>query len=248
MDVHAPAPRAGVSVSVLVPCLDEAENLPALIQAVGRAVLDGETALGRAELVLIDDGSADGTEAMLATIRDERILSVRHPRPRGIPAAWASGLAAARGEYVCVLDADLQYDPAEIARLCEWLARGDADLVQGARAPRSRERDLRYLLSRGLNRLLNGLFGMSLADNKSGFFACRKTVLEDLLRDRHHFRHFQCLIMVAARQRGYRLAEVETPFRARRAGRSAFGRIPVRATVEVLLDLARARRHYRAGS
>lgn len=231
-----------MAVSVLVPCLNEAENLPSLVRTV-RAALARPTVLGPGELVIVDDGSSDRTQEVLSRLD---VRAVRHPRKLGIPAAWSSGLAAAQGEHVCVLDADLQYDPGEIPRLCEVLKTTGADLVQGARTGRTR--DVRWVVSRGLNIMLNGLFRMTLADNKSGFFVCRRDVLTDLLGDRSRFRHFQCLVMVAARHRGYRVVEVPTPFRARRAGASAFGQLPLVPTLEVAADLVQALRLYGRGA
>jgi phenylacetate-CoA ligase len=95
--------------------------------------------------------------------------------------------------------------------------------------------------------MLNGLFSMDLQDNKSGFVLCRREVLEDLLRDRGRYRHWQIFIMVAARARGYSFRSVETPFDPRRAGRSSFGAWPVRASLLAIADLGRAFVHYRLG-
>jgi phenylacetate-CoA ligase len=143
-----------------------------------------------------------------------------------------------------VLDADLQYDPQEIARLWGAQQATGADIVQGTRTARERRPDLRYLLSRSLNTLLNRTFDMSLQDNKSGFFLCRREVLEMLLEFRRHFRHWQCFVMVAAHHHGLTIHQVETPFRPRSAGRSAFGRIPICSTVGVALDLLTALSEY----
>ena len=91
-----------------------------------------------------------------------------------------------------------------------------------------------------LSALLNGVFGMRLRDNKSGFFICRRDVLADLLSYRGHYRHWQCFVMVAAHRRGYRIHQVDTPFRPRSRGRSAFGSVPLMATAGVTLDLWQA--------
>src|SRR5262249_60727148 len=172
------------------------------------------------------------------------LAAARHPRRLGIPAAWRTGLARAGGEWICMLDADLQYDPEEITRLWAGQRATGADIVQGVRARAGRPRDVRYALSRGLNALLNRAFAMSLEDNKSGFFLCRREVLADLLGFRRPFRHWQCFAMVAAHHRGYRIHGIETPFRPRRSGRSAFGRLPVGPTIGVALDFLTALREY----
>lgn len=228
-------------LSVIVPCLNEAANLPALVARTDafRRSFDHSC-----ELVLVDDGSADDTWRVIQDLRRDHafVRGVRHRRRQGIPRAWQTGLSVASGSLACVLDADLQYDPGEIGLLWQARRHSGADIVQGWRSPRQRSADVRLVLSRGLNHLLNAAFGMSLRDNKSGFFLCDTDVLTDLLRCGHGYVHFQCFVMAAAHARGYRIAEVEASFRPRQAGRSAFGDLPVRATFEVLLDLVHATR------
>jgi phenylacetate-CoA ligase len=234
-------------LSVLVPCLNEAAGLARLVAQVQAALqAPALTEAGGSEVILVDDGSRDGTWEAIEKVRgdDPRIRAVRHERNRGIPAAWQSGLAVARGEWICVIDADLQYEPAEISRLWETLRRTNADIVQGARADDHRRRDLRFLLSRGLCVLLNATFGMSLRDNKSGFFLCHRGVLGALLGFRQRYRHWQCFVMVAAHHHGFRIHEIETPFRPRHLGRSAFGSLPLGPSLAVMLDLPAALREY----
>jgi phenylacetate-CoA ligase len=235
-----------VALSIIVPCLNEAASLPELVARVHEAFGDPGLAGVAGELVLVDDGSSDGTLACIERLRAEfpGLKAERHDRPRGIPAAWRTGLSAARGDVVCAIDADLQYQPEDIPRLWHRLAAGDADIVQGVRAGNARARDARLLLSRGLSRVLNLVFGMSLRDNKSGFFVCRREVLAALLDHRGRYRHWQCFVMVAAHHRGYRISEIDTTFLPRRAGRSAFGEVPLAASLAVLRDLATAWREY----
>src|SRR5262245_40610739 len=210
-------------LSVLVPCLNEAANLPGLVERLHAALQ--APALAPTEIVLVDDGSIDETRSCVAALagRFPGLRSVRHDRTRGIPAAWRTGHAASRGEWICTIDADLQYQPEEIPRLWQALRESGADIVQGVRSDGHRSRDLRFALSKGLGWLLNRMFGMSLRDNKSAFFMCRREVLASLLEYRRRYRHWQCFVMVAAHHHGYRIHEVDTPFSPRRGGRSAFG-------------------------
>src|SRR6185369_10353338 len=101
------------ALSVIVPCLNEAESLGELVARLEATLGPLFAAPGEAEVLLIDDGSTDDTPARMQRLQQEypRVRSVRHPARLGIPAAWRSGVAAARGAWVCVLDGDLQYEP-----------------------------------------------------------------------------------------------------------------------------------------
>src|SRR5688500_1525260 len=134
--------------------------------------------------------------------------------------AWKTGVSAARGLHVAVIDADLQYQPEDLLRLRRELLEHSVDVVQGFRSPVGRARGARYNLSRGLNFILNRTFNMSLRDNKSGFVMCSKEVMQDLLTYEGSYYYWQSFIMVAAHAKGYTYREVETLFEDRRAGTS----------------------------
>lgn len=181
--------------------------------------------MSKAELVAVDDGSTDKTWSVLQTLSDRcSFLTIyRHEKNRGLSEAWQTGAKAARGNTICTLDADLQYRPEEIQRLYLTHLELGVDIVQGARVREPQPFNSRYLLSRGLNSLLNGLFDMRLNDNKSGFLVCRRERFLALLEERHKFRYFQAFIMVAARSRGFSYCSLPTPF-DERAARTIFSR------------------------
>ena len=236
-----------MDLSILVPCLNEAASLPELIARVRAAFSHPDLAGVAAEIVLVDDGSQDDSWDCIERLQSasSAVRAARHPQRLGIPAAWRTGVAHARGEWICVLDADLQYAPEEIPRLWRAMAATDVDIVQGVRSSAERPLDFRRVLSRSLSGLLNVLFGMSSRDNKSGFFLCRRGLLAALLEFRGRYRHWQCFVMVAAHHRGCRIVELETPFRPRRAGRSAFGSLALGPALAVAADLPMALREYR---
>lgn len=228
------------SISVLVPCLNERDNLAPLVARVTPVLtaMDGE-------LVLIDDGSTDGSDRVFdALAATPHVRVVRHPRRLGIPEAWSSGLAAASSEWIGSLDADLQYQPEDVPRLLSHARTHDVDFVQGSRERVESEGPVRHLLSRGLNSALNLTFRTQAADHKSALFVCRREHLARLLEHRHHFRHWQCFIGVSARALGLSCGEVPVSFRPRARGVSAFGALPWRSTLEVLADFAPALRLY----
>ncbi len=228
-----------VDLSVVAPCFNEADNVEELVDRLNtmftRRGVSGE-------IVLVDDASTDGTSGVLRDLaeRVRNLVVCTHPTNRGIEAGWRTGLRAARGAHVCFIDADLQNPPEDVWRLYHELQFSRVDLVQGTRSTLVRERDSRYFLSRGLNVLLNLLFGMRSADNKSGFILGRKEILEDLMRHRFTYRHYQTFIGVAAHVRGYSVREVETLFEKRLAGSSFMSSFPFRVVTGVFVDLAKA--------
>jgi glycosyltransferase involved in cell wall biosynthesis len=132
------------TLSLIVPLYNEAPNLPRLLEACAAALeRTGESW----EILLIDDGSDDGSWAVIqrATQADGRIRGLRHPQRLGKTQAYATGFRAARGQYLFTIDADLQEDPAAIPAMLERL-RTDADMVVGWRR-RRRDPPLKVLAS-----------------------------------------------------------------------------------------------------
>lgn len=234
-----------VELSVIVPCLNEELNLPELTTRVLRTF---EVGGFPGELVLVDDGSTDGTARVIRELMGSHpgvVTGVFHPKNRGMAAGWKSGAHAARGRLCAIIDADLQYQPEDLLRLRRALYEHSVDIAQGWRSAVGRERGYRYTLSRGLNSLLNGVFSMALQDNKSGFVVCAREVLEDLLTYRGSYFYWQSFLMVAAHAKGYSYKEVETIFENRRQGTSFLDNAAVKATAKSLVDLGRAAVEYR---
>jgi len=208
-------------LSVISPCLNESRNIVELTERL-QAVFAKEHIKG--EIVLVDDGSADDTGHIITemTRRFPNVRKVTHSNNLGIEKGWRSGLKAASGVYVCLIDSDLQNLPEDVGRLYKEILFSHVDVVQGWRNHIGRLQDsfLRHWASRGLNSLLNFLFGMALRDNKSGFVLCRKSVLEDMLNHHYQYRYYQTFISIAARYKGYSLKELETLFQDRLLGKS----------------------------
>ncbi|MFC2162115.1 glycosyltransferase [Candidatus Altiarchaeota archaeon] len=233
-----------VDLSVIVPCFNEEDNLSELTDRV-RDTLNGLDLSW--ELVLVDDGSSDGTWDVMSALggSDPRVVGVRHERNMGIVGAWQSGLDACHGFFICIIDADLQYQPEDIGRLWRELEFKNVEIVQGSRNALTRKKDMRYYLSRGLNIFLNTLFSMDLKDNKSGFLVTRKTVFQDILHHRFDYNYFQSFIMVSARQKGYSYTSIETIFEERLVGESFVTPFPARVSILAMIDLVKAFFEYR---
>jgi phenylacetate-CoA ligase len=234
-----------VELSVLVPCFNEEGNLPELVDRTER-VFDRRGIAG--EIVLVNDGSRDGTGAEIDRLAatHPRVVAVHHATNAGIPAAWKSALSRARGRYVLTIDADLQYQPEAIAQLYREIRFSNADLVQGWRSPLERRRyDIRYYMSRGLDYLLKWLFDLRQHDVKSGFIIYKREVFEEVLAHARGYFYFQTFVAVAAKAKGFSIRQVETLFDERRAGRSFMSRVPLLVTLKTLADIARALGEFR---
>ena len=202
-------------LTAVVPAYNEVESLPTLLAEL-RAALD---ATGRTwELVLVDDGSSDGSgELLLAeAARDQRLVVLRFVKNSGQSAALAAGLARARGDVVVTLDADLQNDPADIPALLTALA--NADVVSGVRAKRH-DSWIRLVSSRVANATRRAVLGDKVTDIGCSLKAYRREVLEGLpmFIGVHRFLPALCAF------RGARVVEVPVHHRPRTRGVSKYG-------------------------
>lgn len=226
-------------VSVVLPVFNEEENL----RPIDAEILAALRALGRpAEILYVDDGSTDGSLAVLEALDpvpagpgDPRIVRriVKLRRNFGQTAAMAAGFDLARAPIIISLDADGQNDPADIPRLLERLDEG-FDVVSGWRHKR-RDRPLsRRLPSWAANRLISLLTGIKLHDYGCTLKAYRAAVLREvrLYGDMHRF------IPVYLARIGARVSELEVNHRRRLHGTSHYGSGRI---VKVLLDLVLVR-------
>jgi phenylacetate-CoA ligase len=235
------------SLSVIAPCLNEEVNIPVLAERLFAAT--DESGIST-ELVLVDDGSTDGTWQAIERLRESRgdsVVGVRHMSNFGISESWRTGLDSARGTYACFIDADLQNPPEEVVTLYRRLLSSPFDIVQGFRSSIGRLRDSRLVFSKVLNLLLNATFGMRARDNKSGFLLGPSAVLMDVVDHRRKYRHFQTFVTVSAKAKGYSILEVETLFESRNAGRSFIDASVWRVVRQALRDFAPAFVEFRMG-
>ena len=206
-------------VSVLVPAKDEAENLPEFVRLAREALLPLPYAC---EVVIVDDGSHDGTPRVLAELAAKHpfVRVVTHRAQRGIADALRSGSDAARGRILVFYPADLQYLPADIPGLVAPIIEGKADIVTGTKQGHYEKR----FVSSVYNGLSRWLFGVQVTDLNS-VKAYRREVM-DVVPTRPDWHRF--MVVIAATQ-GFRLAQQPIPLHPRRAGKSKFGlgRIPV---------------------
>jgi glycosyltransferase involved in cell wall biosynthesis len=218
-----------VDISIVVPLYNEVENIPELVERTF-AVMEG---LERPfEMILVDDGSTDGSEAVYSSLAHtyRGLKVVRFARNFGQTAAFAAGFDLASGGIIVTMDGDLQNPPEEIPHLVEELEGKDLDLVSGWRKDR-RDRALsRKLPSFVANRIISRITGVKLHDYGCSLKAYRGNLLKDvqLYGELHRF------IPVLVSMEGGRIAEIPVRHEARRKGRSKYG---IMRTYKVIVDL-----------
>ena len=165
-------------LSVVIPVFDEEATVAEILRRVRAAPVVGGNV--DKEIVVVDDGSTDGTAAILVTetAAGTRVLS--HERNRGKGAALRTGFAAARGEIVIVQDADLEYDPAEYPTLLAPILDGRADAVLGSRFLGGTHRVL-YYGHRIANRVVTACSDLATNVNLTDVEVCYKAVRRDWL-------------------------------------------------------------------
>src|SRR5687767_15930058 len=219
---------AAPEVSVFLPVYNEEPNLRPL-----HAKLDAALkSLGRsAEIVYVDDGSTDGSLKVLREVAesDKRVRVVALRRNYGQTAAMAAGIDAAQGEVLIPMDADLQYDPADIIRLLDKLDEG-YDVVSGCRKNRKDKMITRKIPSMIANRLISWIGGVPLHDYGCSLKAYRRESLQDvrLYGEMHRF------IPIYASWAGASVTEIPVEHHARTMGKSKYG---LSRTLKVVFDL-----------
>ncbi|MSP25120.1 MAG: glycosyltransferase [Myxococcales bacterium] len=226
-----------IEVSVVVPIFDEEDNVAALIGELTRA-LEGT---GRTyEIVCVDDGSKDDSYARLAKAQasDARIKVIQFRRNFGQTAAFAAGFDFAAGEWVITIDADLQNDPADIAKMLQKAEEG-YDIVSGWRVKRKDALLLRKFPSKVANYLIGKVTGVGIHD-----YGCSlKVYHRDVAKNVKLYGELHRFVPAVAASLGVRVAELPVNHRARTAGESKYGGLAktLSRTAKVFLDLLTVR-------
>jgi len=228
-----PAP-AGPLLSVIVPVYNEAATIARVLERVAAAPFDKE-------ILVVDDGSSDGTPGILRGLEGkDGVRVLRLERNRGKGAALRRAIPETRGEVVVFQDADLEYDPQDYARLLEPIQRFGADAVYGSRFLGAHRVFLfwHYLGNRFLTLVTNVLFNTNLTDMETGAKAIRGQVLRGLRLSATRF-DIEPELTARLFQKGYRVFEVPIAYSGR--SYSEGKKIGWRDGVQALWRLVRCR-------
>jgi glycosyltransferase involved in cell wall biosynthesis len=203
--------RVTPTLSVVIPVFNERSTLHELLRRVRMSPVDKE-------IILVDDGSTDGTREVLEELRGEPGIDViLHAHNRGKGAAVRTGLARARGHVVIIQDADLEYDPSEYPRLLAPIQSGQADAVFGSRFAGGAARVLYFWHRLGngfLTLLSNFATDVNLTDMETCYKAVRRDLLQSLELTQERFGIEPELTAKLARA-GARIYEVPISYRGR---------------------------------
>lgn len=214
--------------SVVVPAHNEERSIEQLYEAVKRVM---DTLAGEWELIVIDDGSTDRTLKALREIRaaDERVKIIEFRRQFGQTAGWSAGFDYAGGDYVIVLDADLQNDPADIPRMLEKMKEEDLDVISGWRKERKDKQMLKLGSAIG-NFIHRRVTGEKIHDHGCSLKIYKQEALKGLELYGEMHRYITALLS----WKGFRVGEMVVNHRPRKYGSTNYS---IKKKLKGFLDL-----------
>jgi glycosyltransferase involved in cell wall biosynthesis len=212
---HEHPPGGGVHeyhlLSVIVPVYNERVTVAEVIRRIRAVDVPVDV-----EVIVVDDGSSDGTDKVLSALGDSTVRTLTHPVNQGKGAAIRTGLGAARGDLVLVQDADLEYDPEDWPNLLEPILRGKAQVVYGSRFTGQRKNmmPLHWMGNRFLSLVTNVLYSSTMSDMETCYKLFDRRVLEGITIESDKF-DFEPEITAKVLRRGYRIYEVPISYAGR---------------------------------
>jgi len=210
-DVDPPTDRTYRLLSVIVPVFNERNTLTEIVRRM-RAV---DLPVDR-EIIIVDDGSSDGGDKVMAALEDSTVRILRHEGNKGKGAAIRTGMAKARGDLLLIQDADLEYDPEDWPKLLAPLLRGKADVVYGSRFTGERKNMLvwHWIGNRVLSMVTNLLYNTTISDMETCYKLFDRKVLDGVVVQSDRF-DFEPEITAKVLRRGYRIYEVPISYSGR---------------------------------
>jgi len=207
----AMTPRTYELLSVIVPVFNERSTVAELIRRARAVDVPLEV-----EIIVVDDGSSDGTDKVLSALSDSTVRVLTHPVNKGKGAAIRTGMAIARGDLLLIQDADLEYDPEDWPRLLEPILRGKARVVYGSRftGERMNMMPLHWMGNRLLSLVTNVLYSSTLSDMETCYKLFDREVLKGITIESDKF-DFEPEITAKVLRRGFRIYEVPISYAGR---------------------------------
>ena len=200
-----------MKLSVIMPIYNEIHTLEEIIQRVEKTGL-------ASEIILVDDGSVDGTRELVSNYQEKPgFVVILHEKNQGKGAAVKTGFGAASGDVFIIQDADLEYDPREYKKLLEPIEEGMADVVYGSRFLGASRRVAMFwhmVANKLLTLMTNILYDTILSDMETGYKVFRKEVVEDMTIHAKRF-EFEPEFTAKILKRKYRIFEVPITFNPR---------------------------------
>lgn len=214
-----------MKLSVVIPVMNEKENIKPLIKTINKALKDITH-----EIIFVDDGSTDATVEEILKLKEKNIRLLVFTRNFGQTSALAAGIEAAEGEYIATIDGDLQNDPEDIPPMLKKLEDENLDIVAGIRANRNDGFIFRKIPSKVANFIIRKLSQVNITDTGCTLKVFKSSLAKklDLYGELHRF------IPILASFHGAKIAEVPTRHHARKFGTSKYG---IGRTLKVLSDL-----------
>jgi glycosyltransferase involved in cell wall biosynthesis len=195
-----------MKLSIIIPCFNERDTILTLIEFVRNSPIADK------EIVLVDDGSTDGTRELLHDLKGDDLKIIFHDRNKGKGAALRTGFLEATGDILIVQDADLEYDPQEYPLVIAPIIEGKADVVFGSRFQGGRPHRVVYFWHRMGNALLttlsNMLTDLNLSDMETCYKAFRREVIQSITICEERFGFEPEITAKVARNKKWRIYEV----------------------------------------
>lgn len=201
-----------MKLSIIIPVFNEEHTIAKVLQKVSAVKIPGV----KKEIIVVDDGSQDGTISQIKSLKQNDINLILHKKNMGKGAAVRTGIKNATGDYIIIQDADLEYDPADIAKLILPIQNGVAKVVYGTRLKRlpnllKDERTplffIHYFGNRFLSLLTSVLYGQWITDMETGYKIFPKSSLEKINLYAKSF-DFEPEITAKLLRKGYKILEV----------------------------------------
>jgi glycosyltransferase involved in cell wall biosynthesis len=198
-------------LSVIVPVYNERATVAEVIRRIRAVTLPVDV-----EVIVVNDGSSDGTDKVLAALGDSTVRVINHPVNKGKGAAIRTGMEAVKGDLVLVQDADLEYDPNDWSRLLDPILRRKSQVVYGSRFTGERKNMLpmHWMGNRFLSLVTNVLYSSTLSDMETCYKMFDRRVLEGITIESDRF-DFEPEITAKILRRGYRIYEVPISYAGR---------------------------------